>query len=173
MSTTLALNATYEPMTALPIRRAVVLVLEGKAEVIEESDQDWRSANFSMKVPTVIRMTYMINKPRQSKVKLRRSSIMARDNHKCQMVINGQGCGRTATTMDHVHPRSKGGKHTWTNVVAACDRCNAKKADKTLEQMGWRLKRQPQVPTGNQWIIQSLLNNKSAPWSQYAEENLL
>jgi 5-methylcytosine-specific restriction endonuclease McrA len=173
MSTTLLLNASYEPLTALPVRRAVWLVLDDRAEVLEESDRDWGSEKIHMKVPTVIRMKYMIHKPYRSKVRLNRTSIMARDNYECQFIIRGVPCARKGSTMDHVHPRSKGGRHEWTNVVAACNRCNAKKADKTMDQLGWKLKGQPQMPQGNNWILFGLLEKGHPDWEPYVKANLL
>lgn len=173
MSSVLKLNATYEPLDAVPVRRAINLVLSGKATVLEESDKTWGSENLRINIPTVIKMNYMVKVPRRSRVKLTRATIMARDKHQCQFIINGQACGRRGDTMDHVKPRSKGGKHEWTNVVAACGRCNARKADKTLEQMGWELRRQPTVPVGNDWILNSLLAKGDNPdWKEYVEAHL-
>ncbi len=174
MSTVLKLNATYEPLDAVSVRRAISLILAGKAIAIEETEKEFNSERLHMKVPSVIKMNYMVNPPRKSKVRLTRTSIMARDKYQCQFIINGQPCSRRGETMDHVHPRSKGGKHEWTNVVAACKRCNAKKADKTLNQMsGWELRREPKIPTGNNWVVQSLPDKAQDPsWKEYLEAHL-
>lgn len=146
---TLLLNVTYEPLCIVSTRRAVNLVLADKAEVLSESDLPFSSNSFSMSTPTVIRLKYFVTIPYKSKVTLTRKGVLARDNHICQFTH----CNRKAETIDHVHPRSKGGKHEWENVVAACRRCNAKKADKLMTQMNWKLKRPPLVPKGSAWIL--------------------
>lgn len=144
----LLLNASFEPIRALGMTRAMVLLLQGKAEYIEIVENQFiYSARDVFDKPSVIKLNYMVKIPYTAKVALNRRAVMARDHGICQY-----GCGRKATTMDHVHPRSKGGKHIWTNVVACCTRCNAKKADHMLENTQFKLLRPPAVPDSSIWL---------------------
>ena len=140
----LLLNATYEPMRVLPLRRALALVLAGKAEMVEAGDGEVRSASESFPVPAVIRLLYFVKLPFTSKVPLNRRTLSVRDEHDCQVA----GCRRAGTTIDHVVPRSRGGGHTWENVVLMCRQHNRAKSDKLLSELGWKLKRQPRAPRG-------------------------
>lgn len=162
---TLLLNATYEPLRVLSLKRAVVLVLQEKAEVIEEGDAFVRSANTAMKIPKVIRLKYFVQVPYKARIPINRKTIMARDNAECQFTH----CNRKGTTIDHVQPRSRGGKHEWENVVAACPKCNAKKADSTMSEIGWELKRKPFAPRGRIWILLGLQAENVPEWKPYLE----
>lgn len=146
----LLLNASYEPIRILGMTRAMVLLLQEKAEIIETvPDQYIYSAFNKYETPSVIRLLYMVKIPFKARVALNRRSLMGRDGHLCQW----NDCDRKATTIDHVHPRSKGGKHEWTNVVACCTKCNSKKADHLPSTLGWKLKREPQVPRVGAWMM--------------------
>lgn len=145
----LVLNASWEPLTTVAMKRAIVLVLEGKAEVVEERETTMSSSSRMMARPAVIRLVTYVKVPFRARTALNRTALMERDSWVCQF----SHCDRKATTIDHVHPRSKGGKHAWENVVAACRRCNAKKADKTLKEIGWKLKREPKMPVGRRLIV--------------------
>jgi len=127
MSKVLVLNATYEPISFVSLKRAVVLVLKEKAEVIEASlERKLRAERTSFPYPVVIRLVTYVPVPRFFNLPLSRRSLLSRDNYTCQY------CGSTEhpLTMDHVIPRSRGGKTEWTNVVAACVSCNRKKGNK-------------------------------------------
>lgn len=163
MGGVLLLNSSFEPLRICTIHRAIVLVYQGKAEVLEESDQVFSSANAQIKVPKVIRLKYFVNLPYKTRMPINRQAILARDNHECQFV----GCNRKGTTIDHVLPRSKGGKHEWTNVVASCAKCNAKKSDKLLEHLGWKLKSQPTQPSSKGWALKTL--HRDPVWEPYLE----
>jgi 5-methylcytosine-specific restriction endonuclease McrA len=143
----LVLNATYEPLCVVPIRRAAVLVLTDKAVPVEEGDGLLRSERLNMHVPTIVRLTRYVKVPYRGPVALTRRAIFARDAGQCVY------CGGTASTVDHVLPRSRGGRHVWDNVVAACDKCNHVKADRTLAELGWRLHRSPKAPAGSWWRV--------------------
>lgn len=157
----LLLNATYEPIRALNLERAMVLLIQGKAEMIEAvPDSFLRSATDIWEKPSVIKLNYMVQIPYNAKVALNRRAVMARDGGICQF-----GCGRKATTIDHVHPRSKGGKHVWTNVVAACSKCNSKKADHLLEDTNFKLLRQPTVPDNSIWLSRHA--DDRPEWAKY------
>jgi 5-methylcytosine-specific restriction endonuclease McrA len=144
---TLVLNATYEPLCVVPIRRAVVLVLKEKAEVLHSTDQELHSERSAFAVPSVIRLTYFVKVPFRARAALNRRAVFARDGHRCQY------CGAHAENIDHVVPRSRGGQHIWENVVAACRPCNTKKEDRLLHETALALRRQPAAPKELTWII--------------------
>lgn len=146
-SVALVLNATYEPLCVVPVRRAAVLVLTAKAVPVSDGDGLLRSATTMVVLPSVVRLTKFVRVPFRAHVTLTRRAVFARDNGRCVY------CGKSATTIDHVVPRSRGGRHTWDNVVAACTRCNHIKADHTLGDLGWRLRHQPVAPTGVAWRV--------------------
>ena len=118
MNRVLLLNATYEPLCAVNVRRAIVLLLKGKAEVLERDGGALHSEKITIAIPSVIRLVYFVRVPYYGKANLSRRAVFARDAGACQY------CGRRAETMDHVEPRSRGGSHSWENVVAACKKPN-------------------------------------------------
>jgi 5-methylcytosine-specific restriction endonuclease McrA len=142
----LVLNATYEPLCVVSARRAVVLVLSEKAEVLHDSDEDMRSERLALKVPSVIRLRYFVKVPFRRRSALNRRAVFARDGGRCQY------CGGVAESIDHVVPRAKGGAHTWENVVAACRACNTAKRDRLLSETTMVLRRRPSVPRELTWI---------------------
>lgn len=143
----LVLNATYEPLCVVPVRRAAVLVLTDKAVPVTEGDGLMRSTTTVLTAPAVVRLTRFVRVPFRGQVSLTRRAVFARDGGRCVY------CGLAATTIDHVVPRSRGGGHVWENVVAACTRCNHVKADRLLSDLGWRLHRRPQAPSGLAWRV--------------------
>ena len=160
MQATLLLNASYEPIRLIPLRRALVLVIAEKAEVVEEGSEVLRSPRISMRAPSVIRLLRYVKLPYQRRAVLNLLAVLARDAGACQY------CGDKAVSIDHVVPRSRGGAHVWENVVAACLRCNGKKADKTLAQLGWKLPRKPFAPRDTRWIILGMATIEPA-WEGY------
>lgn len=138
----LVLNATYEPVNVCTVRRAVVLLLKAKAEVIESAERELHSATTSMTRPMVIRLVTYVRVPRDThRRKITRRAVFARDDWTCQY------CGsRSQLTVDHVVPRSKGGGSTWENIVAACAPCNRRKGDAMPRQAGMNLARAPRIP---------------------------
>lgn len=147
MAHTLVLNATYEPLGVIAERRALLLVLASKAVAVEESDRVVHSAYCAEPVPSVIRLNRFVRVPHKIGVPLTRRAIFARDGGRCAY------CGATAASIDHVVPRSRGGRHAWDNVVAACHRCNRIKADRSTTELGWRLRVAPVQPVGPAWRI--------------------
>lgn len=143
----LLLNASYEPLRLIPITRALVLVIEQKAEVVQEGTGFVRSPSTQFPVPAVVRLLRYVKVPYRRRAALNLRNLLARDNNKCQY------CGGKAESIDHVIPRAKGGKHEWENVVAACTPCNGKKADKLLSDLGWKLPRKPRAPKDTIWLI--------------------
>ena len=146
-SAALVLNATYEPLCVVSSRRAAVLVLTAKAVAVAEGDGVLHSERTSMAVPSVVRLSRYVRVPYRATVPLTRKAVFARDGGRCVY------CGAPATSLDHVVPRSRGGPHTWDNVVSACSRCNHVKADRGISELGWRLRHKPVAPTGAAWRV--------------------
>ena len=147
MAHALVLNATYEPLCVVSARRAVVLVLGGKAIAVEDSGEEVHSERLSLAVPVVVRLTRFVRVPYRANVPLTRRAVFARDGGRCVY------CAAPATSLDHVIPRSRGGEHVWENVVSCCRRCNHAKADRGLIELGWRMRRPPRAPTGPAWRV--------------------
>ncbi len=146
MSRALVLNASYEPLGVVSDRRAVVLVLKDKAEVIHERDDRLRSEHRSISIPSVIKLHRLVRVPHRARAPLSRRAVFLRDGHRCQY------CGNGAESLDHVVPRSRGGQHSWENVVACCKRCNAAKEDRLLAETSFRLRAEPRAPKTAIWI---------------------
>jgi 5-methylcytosine-specific restriction endonuclease McrA len=160
----LVLNATYEPLCVVGQRRAVILVLAGKAVPLEESGQTLHAERLSVAVPSVVRLSRFVRVPFRTTVPITRKGVLARDHHRCTY------CGAPATSLDHVVPRSRGGPHTWENVVAACGRCNHVKADRAVADLGWRMRAVPAAPTGAAWRI--LGSRRLDPrWAPYLRDS--
>ncbi|MBI4729371.1 MAG: HNH endonuclease [Acidobacteria bacterium] len=147
MGRALVLNATYEPLCVVPVRRAVVLVLKHKAEIIHEDGGSLRSERITLPIPSVIRLKYFVKVPYRARASLSRRAVFVRDSFKCQY------CGAAAENVDHVIPRSRGGAHTWENVVAACRPCNARKENRLPHESGLHLRSKPAAPRETVWII--------------------
>jgi 5-methylcytosine-specific restriction endonuclease McrA len=141
MGRALVLNATDVPLAVLSARRAVVLVLKEKADVVASNGAIFRSEHVHIDAPSVVRLRHFVKVPYRPHAPLTRRAVFARDAWACQY------CGSGAENLDHVVPRSRGGLHVWENVVAACRRCNAKKMDRTPQEAGFHLARQPFAPS--------------------------
>lgn len=138
----LVLNQGYEPLNVCRVRRAIVLLQQNRAEMLENGSGFIHSASFEFPVPSVIRLASMVRRPHRLERKLTRLEVFRRDQHTCQY------CGRQSRqlTLDHVVPRYRGGEHTWENVVSACVPCNRRKAGRTPQEAGMKLVHQPSVP---------------------------
>lgn len=136
----LVLNASYEPIHVCAVRRALVLLFKGVAEAEEQHARQIHGATLVMNIPSVIRLLEYRRIPRQTRA-LSRKNILVRDGYICQYCR--RKCSATELTLDHVHPRSRGGKATWENLVASCRRCNNRKGDRTPDEAGMRLARMP------------------------------
>ncbi len=148
MRRTLLLNATFEPLCVVSLRRAVVLVLKDKAEIVARDVAELHSARLNVPCPSVIRLVHYVRVPYRSRAPLSRRAVFARDEHRCQY------CNRPAENIDHVIPRSRGGEHTWENVVASCRPCNARKENRFLHETDLRLRRLPVAPHSS-WVVTS------------------
>lgn len=158
---TLVLNAGYEPLAVVSFKRAIVLVMNEKATIVEhvEGDPVW-GARRSWERPAVIVLTRYVRVPNGRRVPVTRRGVLRRDAHHCGY------CGKSASTIDHILPRSRGGKDTWENLVACCQRCNNVKGDRTPQEMSWRLRLTPRPPRGTVWMVRG--TERSEPqWEPY------
>ncbi len=167
MRRVLLLNITYEPLTTVGMHRAVCLVLGEKASVVHSDVNgiELRSASVRLAIPSVIRLRRYVRVPHRSRVPLTRAALMRRDNYLCAY------CGTKADTIDHVIPRSRGGPHAWENCVASCTRCNHRKADRLIEELGWTLASDPAAPRGPHWRLIGAINDGDPQWVAYLAES--
>ncbi|MEX1999088.1 MAG: HNH endonuclease [Gemmatimonadales bacterium] len=145
----LALNASFEPLTMVPMRRALRLVIDGKAEIVESDEGRLvRSERMAVPRPVVIRLVRFVHVPRRFRRQVTNTFLFARDDYRCQF------CGRTqpelrhreCLTRDHLVPLSRGGTNEWTNVVTACSACNTRKGNHLPEECGMLLSKTPVEP---------------------------
>jgi len=137
----LLLNASHEPLAVVTGRRALVLVVAGKAECLVERPSGLvRSPSLALAVPAVVRLRRYVRVPYPAPPAVTRAGVLRRDGRRCAY------CPGRADTVDHVLPRSRGGAHTWENCVACCARCNARKADRLLDELGWASSITPEPP---------------------------
>ena len=159
----LVLNLNYVPVNVCTVRRAIVLVAKGKAELLEERAETTRvrTINAYLSAPSIIRLVYLVKRPFAPR-RLSKKEVFLRDHYTCQY------CGKKSQqlTLDHVVPRRQHGPHTWDNVVAACGRCNLDKAGRTPEEANMKLRRMPTAPQPNPYRI---LENRAIldEWRQY------
>lgn len=161
MARALVLNASYEPLSVVSERRAVILVLNQKASVVVGRDEIWSSESATVDLPSVVRLNRYVKVPYRRSVPVTRRAVFGRDGHSCQY------CGGPAESLDHVQPRSKGGDHTWENVVACCRSCNVRKGARTPDESGLRLRSQPGPPRRFAWIYASTGFQVDPAWHPY------
>jgi 5-methylcytosine-specific restriction endonuclease McrA len=161
----LVLNATYEPINVCTVRRATILLLKQKAELVEHAAWQLRSEHTRMPRPMVIRLVTFVNVPRDThRRKITRRAVFARDGWTCQY------CGsRSSLTVDHVIPRSKGGGSTWDNIVASCAPCNRRKGDQLPVQANMVPRSAPKAPNP-QVFIHVASPTIPAAWRQWLPE---
>lgn len=160
----LVLNANFEPLNVCNTRRAIVLILSGKADLVLNGRGEIRTVSLSFPRPSIIRLEKMVKRPRPT-VKLTKREVLRRDDYTCQY------CGRRAAslTIDHILPRHLGGKHMWSNVVAACPNCNHRKGGRTIEQAQMRLLRLPTEPPSSAFYIFSRHLDQNSEWVDFIE----
>lgn len=157
---TLVLNAGYEPLAVVSFRRAVVLVLGGKATVLAAHADEVVSTSSRFVRPSVIILRRYVRAPYSTSVPVSRRGVLRRDGHRCVY------CGSAATTVDHVMPRSRGGLDTWANLVACCVRCNNVKGNRTADEMGWVMKSRPYTPRGAAWVVKGA-EQRDPAWDDF------
>jgi 5-methylcytosine-specific restriction endonuclease McrA len=162
---TLLLSQGYEPIKVVSWQRALTLLFLRKVEVIEEYDRDVKTTSLVIKIPAVIRLLKAFRRHKKP-VKFSRINIYGRDKFTCQYCGVKKKIGEL--TYDHVVPRSKGGKTTWTNIATCCQLCNRKKANRTPDEAGMRLLATPVQPTATPVLVVAM-SRESAPdaWRDY------
>ena len=162
MGRALILNATNQPLCVVSTRRAVVLVLNSKASLVETHDGVIRSQKLTLPVPSVVRLNYFVRVPYRARATLSKRAVFLRDDFQCQY------CGAAAENVDHITPRSRGGSHTWDNVVASCRPCNSRKENRSVAEVGLKLRRAPIAPKESLFLLISV--GKLHPtWEPYLQ----
>jgi 5-methylcytosine-specific restriction endonuclease McrA len=160
----LVLNANFEPINVCGFHRALGLMLSEKASLILNGRGTIKTTRAVYPIPSIIRLHRMVQRPRP-KVSLSRHEIFRRDHYTCQY------CGKNTVylTVDHVLPKHLGGKHTWTNLVAACPTCNHHKGGRTLVESGMTLLRSPKEPSqAANYIFEKFLE-ENVEWKNFLE----
>jgi len=158
---TLVLNAGFEPLSVVSFRRAMVLVMNARASVLEKDHyHPVRTIMGEFERPTVIVLNRYVRLPHGRSVPVSRRGVLRRDNHRCAY------CQQSASTIDHVIPRSRGGGDIWENLVACCLKCNNIKGDRTPGEMGWSLRQPPKAPYGTAWLVRGI-ERPQPHWEEY------
>jgi 5-methylcytosine-specific restriction endonuclease McrA len=159
----LVLNATFEPINVCTVRRAAVLLLKQKAEVLEDGDTRLHSERMTMTRPVVIRLVTYVRVPRDvHRRKITRKAVLARDSWTCQYC----GTDKPGLTVDHVIPRSRGGESVWENIVASCAPCNRRKGNRLPREVSMHPRHAPKPPGPNIFIRIAAPRVPTA-WEQY------
>ncbi len=158
----LVLNQDYQPVNICQARRAVVLVFQGKAEILENGLGLIKSVSYSLPIPSVIRLAHLVRRPRFQR-KITRYEVFNRDRYKCQY------CNKETKelTLDHVIPRSRGGEHSWENVVSCCTHCNRHKAGRTPEEAGMKLICRPLPPPPSSFYVPYQYARTRSEWQKF------
>jgi 5-methylcytosine-specific restriction endonuclease McrA len=158
----LVLNVNYEPLNVCNTARAMGLLVVGKAELVQNGRGVIRTALRTYERPSVIRLRYMIHRPRPQ-VRLCKREIFRRDGYRCQY------CGRSTShlTLDHVHPRYRGGGYSWENLVSACPQCNRRKGHRTLHEAGMSLRSRPKEPSATALYLYGSYLDHNQEWTKY------
>ncbi len=158
MEKVLVLNSDYSPLNVTSIYRGFNLVINGKAEILKSSDKPILAGNKTYAKPLIIRLFYYI-KYRNKSLKINRQRILTRDNYECVY------CGKNKDlTIDHIIPKSRGGKNTWLNLVTCCSKCNSFKNDRTPEEANMSLRYKPQIPS----ILHDIFSpNLKSVWEEF------
>lgn len=161
MSEVIVLNADYQFLNFCSWKRALVLVETGKAKILKASEKVIKnfSGTFTFAIPYVILLTKMVRSVFKRKVPWSKRNVFIRDNYQCQY------CGRTnlkKPELEHVIPKSKGGKNIFENCVCACKECNRKKGNRLPSEANMFLLKQPKMPTIHEFMLQKLKSHSSA-----------
>lgn len=163
----LVLNTTYEPINVCSGKRAIVLLLKGKAEVLEAGSQRMRSESFQIVLPLIIRLRSYVKVPRGEGRRISRRAVLARDGYRCQY------CGSTRhLTLDHVVPKSRGGGTSWENVVTSCAPCNTHKGSRLPHEAGMALHAKPHPPSLCDFLVSSP-HGVPESWAPYLGQGIM
>lgn len=158
---TLVLNAGFEPLAVVSFKRALVLVLNQKATIVAADAEHPVCGSFgSYDRPSVILLTRYVRIPNSRLTPVSRRGVLRRDGQRCAY------CAGAANTIDHVLPRSRGGRDSWENLVACCLHCNNVKGDRTPGEMGWMLRIRPRPPHGTSWLVRGV-ERAEPQWDEY------
>jgi len=160
----LVLNANYEPLHVCSTRRALGLLVAGKAEMLVNGRGYVRTVRLAIPRPSVIRLGYMVKRPRP-RVRLTKREIFRRDNYTCQYC----GARLMRLTIDHLVPRHRGGDHSWANLVAACPSCNLRKGGRTVQEAHMSLLRLPREPAPSALYLFAPHLNDNTAWQPYLQ----
>jgi len=167
----LVLNYSYEPLQFCTARHAITMVFGGRAEELDSAGYLVRTPSTSFELPTVIRVLKMVRRNRKKGLAFSKKNILRRDNYTCQYC----GISNHPLTVDHVNPKSRGGKTTWTNIVVACKTCNLKKGDRTPLEVNMKLVRLPRKPDYQfiPFIVPSGPDSHIKIWQKYLPNKIL
>lgn len=174
----LALNASFEPLTLLPLRRALRLIIDQKAEILEvDEGRVFHSEKRILPCPSVIRLKRFVHVPRKFRRQVTNTFLFARDNYRCQYCGRHRGQLRTREflTRDHVVPLSRGGANTWTNVVTACSPCNNRKGSNLGSEVGMMPMHSPFEPNYVElvWAVRRITSVQSKYIRMFYGEEVL
>ncbi len=158
----MVLNQSYEPLTICTLKKAVLLIFLGKAEIVHKDEKkSLRTVKMNFPWPSVIRISKFIKVP-YKKVILTRKNILRRDNYKCAY------CGRSdiMLTVDHIVPKARGGNDSWENLITACTKCNNIKGDRTPEEANMKLLTRPYKPS-HVIFIKNIVSKIDEKWKPY------
>ncbi len=168
----LLLNASYEPLAVIPQRRAISLLLRGRVDAATEEAVTIRGSSNVLRIPIVIRLRRYINVPRRG-ARWTRRSVLQRDGYQCIYCgieagqhQRGRALAKGEFTVDHLIPRSRGGKNSWGNTACACPLCNNRKGDRTPHEAGMTLRWEPKIPRVG-YLVAS--GHVPAAWKVYLE----
>lgn len=164
MEPALLLNATYEPLLVINWRKAITLVILGKAEILEPQVKRVRSATATHELPSVLRLVKRVKVPRKS-VQFSRSNVYRRDDYQCQYC--GVSSRSAVLTFDHVMPRSRGGGTSWENIVTSCETCNRRKGDRTPQEARMPLLSKPKEPRWWPFSLSTFDGDHPEHWKPY------
>jgi len=166
-------GSTWEPLAVITVPRAMNLLLAGKAIIVEESGKFIRTVRDQFAIPSVIALRTYVNVPRR-KAHWSRKGVLVRDHYTCAycgvkpgMLHKGQLLGKNDMTIDHVVPKSRGGKDTWTNTVCACKQCNHRKGDRLPNEAGMKMRIEPKTPRTSYLVI--AMGTGPSVWKRYIE----
>jgi 5-methylcytosine-specific restriction endonuclease McrA len=168
VSSVLVLNASYEPLSVVSVKRAIILLLKEKAEIVEAAEAVLRSERVTFRKPLVIRLVYYVRIPHRLAIPISRRALLMRDHAECQYC--GARPPRKDLTVDHVLPKSRGGKTTWDNVVIACKPCNSRKGNRTPVEANMSLTALPRKP---KYLAMAYITSAEAriAWEKYMWES--